>query len=113
MLDVNYTVICWTARHGKKPTAGRIALFTSIGAALRRQGEFSNEDFPAERRRFETQIEAAHFLLSNAVGMIVRDGLDPQLVHEALLNFPAYRNAVPMDLREDPPRLDVVDPPEL
>lgn len=41
-----------------------------------------------------------NFLLSLAIGLIVRDGLAPALVHQELLAIDEYRAAVPGDIRK-------------
>jgi hypothetical protein len=48
-----------------------------------------------------TGVKLRTFMMSTALGMILRDGLDPKEVHRVLSLLPAteYRDALPEDVR--------------
>ena len=45
-----------------------------------------------------TDIEKQHFILSDFVAIVIRDGVNPKAVHEAFLTIDEYRNAIPEDV---------------
>jgi len=52
------------------------------------------------------------FALAEAIGMIVRDGLDPMAVHKAMLNVDEYLEAVASDLPGVQEKLDEKEEPD-
>ena len=49
-------------------------------------------------------VKARAFVLAEALHMIIRDGLDPQTVHKALLEIDEYRTACANDMPGVQPR---------
>ena len=47
-------------------------------------------------------LQMSHYLMSEALGMILMDGIDPQVVHGAFSSFPEWLAALPADLRPPP-----------
>jgi hypothetical protein len=44
-------------------------------------------------------LEARHRVMSDFIGLVVRDGVDAQAAHREFLKIDEYRRAIPVDMR--------------
>lgn len=114
-MELKHTIICWTPSGGdwalpsnylyKNATVGRTALvpFPDRTGASDTYAMTSGACFISVREM--RQNARQQFVLSTALGMILRDGLTPAEVHRALWPIDEYRDALPPDT-PSPERLE-------
>lgn len=107
MNDVSITevMICWTSDKdyfAKKSTRGKVALVSWPDARRASDIYVSTTGACDVCVQEYSPLERAHFVLSTALGMILRDGMSPAVVHAALWPLIEYRNALPDDTPPPP-----------
>lgn len=104
--SIRHWMICWTSPVGRRreETAGQAALIAwpDTRGASDRYGYTSGA---CESRVHEmNRLQRQHYVLSTALGMILRDGLEPSVVHRALWPLSEYRDGLPSDVQCDASR---------
>lgn len=92
------TVIAWTPAtwSGRYQTHGQVALAPRPPRAAVKP--FAMWDYATDRDASRAEVLASVFRRFHT--MVVRDGIDPQVAHRAMLAIDEYRDAVSPELRE-------------
>ena len=102
MRKIKDTIIAWTPPSWADlypDTVGQVRLY-KLGT-LPHKKEFANTAGAAFIWVRELgELEVRHYLLSEFVGMVIRDEMDPKVVHKAFLGLEEYCKAIPGDIKD-------------
>ena len=97
-MTIRNTMICWTPTYcGDAETVGQVALI-DWPERVRASDRYAMSTGACESHVAKLNpLQRRQFVLSTALGMIVRDGMAPSVVHAALLPLVEYRDGLPED----------------